>query len=496
MRDTIFACSLSLMLAAHGIASDASSSGGAGNAVAPPATAKPSIAVIPPAGSEAISFAPMVRKVAPSVVTVFSSRTVRPEAALPPGSEQDPILRHFFGGDPGREQKQRGLGSGVVVRADGYILTNNHVVEEADEVKVAFADTHTQYLAKVIGTDPKTDLAVLKIEGGSRALVAIEFGDSSKVEVGNLVFAIGNPFGVGQTVTMGIISAVGRGVGLADYEDFLQTDASINPGNSGGPLVDSTGKLVGINTAIISPTGSNLGIGFAVPVSLARGIMDSIIDKGKVVRGYLGVVIEEITPAIAKKFELPSEQGALISDVQEGGPAAKAGLREGDVIIAANDAKVEDSRHLRLMIAQMLPGTKVSLTTIRDGKERKVDATLQDLAESAADDAGPRRGGKRHAPKSDQGASPLGIRLEDADANLRRTFHIPADVKGAVITEVKPGSKADEAGMKPGQVIIGVEHKPVESADEAAAAIDQAKDDILLRIWSDGGRLYLVIRRD
>ncbi|MBA3710705.1 MAG: trypsin-like peptidase domain-containing protein, partial [Planctomycetes bacterium] len=329
-----------------------------------------------------ITFAPMVKQVSPCVVTVFSSRTMH-APGLPGGMEDDPIMRRFFGGgEPRGDQKQRGLGSGVVVRKDGYILTNNHVVENADEVKVGFAKGHEQYLAKVVGTDPKTDLAVLKIDPGKVSLPVIAFGDSTKVEVGDLVFAIGNPFGVGQTVTMGIVSAIGRGVGLADYEDFLQTDASINPGNSGGALVDSNGRLIGINTAIISPTGANLGIGFAVPASLAHGIMDSIIDKGKVVRGYLGVNIQPITPELAKMLDLSSDDGAIVGDVQENSPASKAGIKPEDVIIRLNDAKVTDARHLRLMIAQMNPGTTITLVVLREGKEQKIQATLQDLPET------------------------------------------------------------------------------------------------------------------
>jgi serine protease Do len=444
-------------------------------------------------------FAPMVKKVAPSVVTVFSSRTVHPEAAAAPWMDDDPILRHFFGGDPRsgspREQKQRGLGSGVVVRADGFILTNNHVVEEADEVKVGFADGSDEYVAKVVGTDPKTDIAVLKIDAGKRQLTPIEFGDSTKVEVGNLVLAIGNPFGVGQTVTMGIVSAVGRGVGIADYEDFLQTDASINPGNSGGALVDTAGKLVGVNTAIISPTGANLGIGFAVPVNLARGIMDSIIEKGKVVRGYLGVMIQPITPDLAKALELPGESGALVGDVQDDSPADKAGLKAGDVITTIDGTKVDDARHLRLMVAQMPPGKKIAIVALRDGKEKTFEATLQDLADTAADKRAGRGGPRGQRQNHNAGGGQLGIRLDELSDDSRRAFHVPPEVAGAVITEVRPGSKADEAGIKPGMVVIGVGKTAVDSPEAAAKAIDEAKGDVLLRVWQDGGRLYIVIHR-
>jgi serine protease Do len=454
-------------------------------AEAPPAAASPVVA----------SFAPMVKRVAPSVVTVFSSRTLHADQAVPPWMEDDPILGHLFGTAPrGGEQKQRGLGSGVVVRTDGYILTNNHVVEEADEVKVGFAEGAEQYVAKVVGTDPKTDLAVLKIDAGSKQLVPIEFGDSAKVEVGDLVFAIGNPFGVGQTVTMGIVSAVGRGVGIADYEDFLQTDASINPGNSGGPLVDTNGRLVGVNTAIISPTGANLGIGFAVPASLAKGVMESIIAKGKVIRGYLGVVIQPLTPELAKAMELPSDSGALVGDVQDDSPAQKAGLQAGDVITGVNGAKVDDARHLRLMIAQLQPGTKITLSALRDGKEKSFDATLQDLADSAVADRGGRKS-PRHQQRQSHSGGELGIRLDELGDDTRRAFHIPSEIKGAVITEVRPGSKAEDSGVKPGMVVVAVGKTPVSSPEDAASAIDEQKGDVLLRVWQDGGRLYLVIHR-
>jgi serine protease Do len=448
-----------------------------------------------PPASMATSFAPMVKRVAPSVVTVFSSRTMRADQAVPPWMEDDPILGHLFGVAPrGGEQKQHGLGSGVVVRPDGFILTNNHVVEDADEVKVGFSEGSEQYVAKVIGADPKTDLAVLKIDVGQKRLTPIEFGDSGQVQVGDLVFAIGNPFGVGQTVTMGIVSAVGRGVGIADYEDFLQTDASINPGNSGGPLVDTLGRLVGINTAIISPTGANLGIGFAVPAGLAKGVMESIIAKGKVVRGYLGVIIQPLTPELAKAMELPSENGALVGDVQDDSPAQKAGLQAGDVITAVNGAKVDDARHLRLVIAQLAPGTKISLTALRDGKEKTFDATLQDLADSAVADKGGRKT-PRHQQRKDHAGGELGIRLDELNDDTRRAFHVPSEVKGAVITEVRPGSKAEDAGVKPGMVVVAVGKTPVESPEDAATAIDAMKGDVLLRVWQDGGRLYVVIHR-
>jgi serine protease Do len=441
-----------------------------------------------------VSFAPVVKQVAPSVVTVMSTKTVKPRMQLSGPDEEQ--LRRFFGpgfpglpGGPGDERgrKQQGLGSGVIVSADGLILTNNHVVDEADGIKVALANGHEEYDAKLIGTDAKTDLAVLRIEVG-RPLPVITFGDSAKAEVGDLVLAIGNPFGVGQTVTMGIVSARSRGLGLADYEDFLQTDASINPGNSGGALVDATGKLIGINTAILSPSGGNLGIGFAVPINLARGIMNSIISTGKVVRGYLGVMIQPVNADIAKAFKLPNEDGALIGEVVDDGPAAKAGIKAGDVVTSFNDTRIDDPRRLRLLAAQTAPGAKASLTVLRDGKPLKLEVTLGELpggnevAES-----------KDTVPGKHGGRARLGIRLTDLDEQKRERFEIPANVNGALIGEVVPGSPAAEAGLKPGQVIIEADRKPVKSSSEVVAAVGEASGSLVLRVWSKDGVHYTVV---
>src|SRR5688572_7651249 len=286
------------------------------------------------------SFAPIVRKVGPSVVTIYSTRTLQSDPRSNP-LLNDPFFRRFFGmeedenggsrrGRP-RPRQEQGMGSGVIVSSDGYILSNNHVVEEADEVTVGFVEGGPRMKAKVIGTDPQTDISVLKVEGTN--LPALTITDSSNLQVGDLVLAVGNPFGVGQTVTMGIVSAVGRGgFGIVDYEDFIQTDASINPGNSGGPLVDAQGRLVGINTAILSGAGGNIGIGFSVPINMARGVMERIIEHGKVVRGFLGVKIQPVTPELASEFNLPTQSGALVGDVTPNSPAGRAGLLAGDVI--------------------------------------------------------------------------------------------------------------------------------------------------------------------
>jgi len=331
----------------------------------------------------AFTFAPVIKRVSPSVVNIYTAKTTRAERGTSPLMEEW-ILREFSGRGGGRwemvpqDRREQSLGSGVIMSEDGYVLTNNHVVNGADEVKVALADNATIYDARIVGTDPQTDIAVLKVE--AHGLPAITVTDSDPLEVGDAVLAIGNPFGVGQTVTMGIVSAKGRaGMGIVDYEDFIQTDASINPGNSGGALVDAAGRLVGINTAILSGTGGNQGIGFAIPANLARSVMDQLVKDGKVSRGYLGVSIAPVTPVAAKGQQLANQNGALIAEVAAHTPAAKAGLEAGDVVVQLDGKPVTDSRHLRLMVSQHAPGTTIALTIMRDGKERTIEVELREM---------------------------------------------------------------------------------------------------------------------
>lgn len=438
------------------------------------------------------SMSPIVKKAAPSVVSIFTTRKVAVTPVFPPFFD-DPFLRRFwgFGFDMPAEQRVQSLGSGVIVTEDGYILTSHHVIEGAEEIKIALADEKVQLDATVVGTDPQTDIAVLKVQ--TNGLPAIVMADSDTLEVGDVVLAIGNPFGVGQTVTRGIVSAKGRNrLNLVDYEDFIQTDAAINPGNSGGALVDLEGRLVGINTAIYTRSGGYMGIGFAVPVNLARYVCERIITDGKVVRGYLGVLLQALDPELAGQFKLPDTAGALVAQVLPDSPAARAGLKEGDVILEFNGKKVQDIAHLRLMVAQTKPGTKVSLKVLRDERPLNLQVTLGEQPKEGLTRAGLRPGwfGRR----SGDAAGPLdGVTVDDLTPQLRERYGIPPEIKGAVVTDVAPDCPA--AGkLKPGCVIMEIDRKPVRSADEAVELSGRIRgDSVLLRIWVDGGTRYVVV---
>jgi serine protease Do len=442
-----------------------------------------------PAAIRTEGYSAVVKEVGPSVVTVFSSRTLQARRADLP-EDLPPMFRDLFGGPGGPDLpeglKQEGLGSGVVVSADGYILTNHHVVKDADEVRVRLANNYDEFPAKVVGSDAKSDLAVLKIDVGSIQLKPVRFADSTKAEVGDVVLAIGNPLGVGQTVTMGIVSAVNRGVGIVDYEDFIQTDAAINMGNSGGALVSSAGELLGINTAILSRSGGSIGIGFAVPANLARGVMEQIIADGKVVRGFLGVMIQPVTPDLAKAMKLKRHEGALVGDVTADSPAAKAGLRAGDVIVAYGDQPIADPRQLRLRVSQSKPGTSVPVTLVRKGEEQRVEVAVGTLSDDAEVASG--------KPDADPSGGNIGVRLQDLDERARRRLRLPDRVQGALVGEVLPGSRAAEAGLRPGDVIHEVDGTAVDSAKAAVEAIRAATEgSVVLRIWSQGGSRFLAV---
>jgi serine protease Do len=439
------------------------------------------------------SFAPIVKKVTPGVVKIVSTSKAA-KITVPEGfGFNDPFWRHFFGDRFGQQMpnpqfnvpRQQGLGSGVIVTKDGYILTNNHVVDNADEVKVTLQDSR-EFTAKVIGRDPKSDIAVIKIDAND--LPTVPMADSDKVEVGDIVLAIGNPFGVGQTVTTGIVSATGRGnLGIEDYEDFIQTDAAINPGNSGGALVDIEGRLIGINTAIFSRTGGNQGIGFAIPSDLARNVMDSLIKYGHVTRGYLGVMIQDVTPGLAKEFKLKEPTGALVGEVVPNGPADKAGLKNGDVVLEYNGKHVPDSRRLRLAVGETKPGTTVPVKILRDGANKTLEVTVKQLP-------GSEQLAQNNTPESKDNGTLNGVTVSDLDQQTRQELKVPNSVKGVVITEVQSDSPAAEAGLKQGDVIQEINRHPVKTAEEAVRMTENTKDKVtLLRIWSNGGSHYVVV---
>lgn len=351
-------------------------------------------------------------------------------------------------------------------------------------MKVSLSDKR-EFSAKVIGTDPKTDLAVVKID--QKGLSPIRLGNSTNVQVGDLALAIGNPFGIGRTVTMGVVSATGRGgLGIEEYEDFIQTDAAINPGNSGGALINASGDLIGINTAILSGSGGNQGIGFAVPVNMARYVMDQIVRSGKVSRAYLGVAIQEVTPDLAASFKLPSARGALIGDVAENSPAAGAGIRPGDVILRLDGNPVEDSRSLQLAIAQMQPARSVRLGIFRDGSERELEVTL---GEQPAETA-------KRQPSSSSDQTPAGVEGMDATTltpDIARQLGVPATTKGIVLTRVAPGSIAAEAGLERGDVVLEVNRRVITSVEEFESAVRDAGGQSLTLFINRQGRTTFVV---
>jgi serine protease Do len=433
------------------------------------------------------TFAPIVEKVAPSVVTVFTTQTVsRGLTTFPFG---DDTLRQFFGGQsPQRQGKQtlQGLGSGVIVSSDGYILTANHVVSGAEEIMVGLGTELRKYKASKVGTDPGTDVALLKID--EKNLPAITFADSEKARAGDIVLAIGNPFGLRQTVTMGIISAVGRGgVGIVDYENFIQTDAAINMGNSGGALVDTDGRLLGINTAIFSRSGGSQGVGFAIPANLARDVMQSLREKGRVVRGYIGASVQTLTPELAEAMKLKGQAtGALVGEVVPKSPSEKAGIKTGDVITAANGKKISDARELRLMIGSMEPGTKVQIEVNREGQTKTFDVELAEMPAGAAE-----QGAEVSPEESAQPEKATvfgGVAVADITDDIRNALNLSKDVKGAVIAEIDSDSPAAKAGLREGDVIQEVNKQPVKNAKDLVAINKRLKpnEKILIHVYSQG----------
>jgi serine protease Do len=443
-----------------------------------------------------VSFAPVIKQAAPCVVYIYSTRIVHVRPYRNP-MLNDPFFRQFFGDrfpqeNQPRTRRQESLGSGVVVSSEGYILTANHVVDGADEIKVKVTSTagDKEYSARVIGADPPTDVAVLKID--AKNLSAVTLGDSDQMEVGDIVLAIGDPFGLEQTVTMGIVSALGRsgfrfggqdGGSQPNYQDFIQTDAAINPGNSGGALVDAEGRLVGINTFIVSSTYGNEGIGFAVPINLARHVMERLIHSGKVTRGYLGVKPKDINSGLAESFGLPDQNGALVDDVSPGTPAQKAGIQPGDVIVEFNGTKVTDADNLSLMVSECSPGTEATVKVVRNGQPRTFTVRLAELPGLIS------RNSDNNKISTEDNADALdGVTVRDLEPQIRQELRVPDSIQGALVMEVGPDSNSADAGLQHGDVIVEVNHHPVKNAKDAVKFCTQAKESrLLLRVWRRSG---------
>ena len=445
--------------------------------------AQPAPPTPPVAASNGIpTLAPLVERVQPTVVGVTTRIAASARGDVPPELEE--FWRRFFGDDAppfrgGPRGPQQGIGSGVIIDARGLVLTNNHVIEGADEVLVHTANDK-EYVAEVLGRDPETDIALLQLKDVKEDLPVATLGASDPLRVGDFVVAIGNPFGLELTVTSGIISAKARVIGAGPYDDFLQTDAAINPGNSGGPLFDLHGNVVGINTAIVA-TGA--GIGFAVPIDLIKALLPQLRKEGRVIRGYLGVGIQDLTPELAQALAIDVQKGALVSSVEPKAPAAGQ-LEVGDVVVAVEGQPVEGAAQLSRRVAQLAPGKKARLTILRDGKRREVEVKLGERPSELA----PQRKGEE---AGSEGA--LGLTLQDVPRELAQQLGVQG---GAMIAEVRPGSRAEEAGLMPGDVIVEANRQPVRSAADLTRIVRGAGDEpILLRVARDGGAAFVVVPR-
>ncbi|HEX6764857.1 MAG TPA: DegQ family serine endoprotease [Polyangiaceae bacterium] len=439
------------------------------------------------AGGAAANIADIAEKATPSVVNVSLTKLSKVQGQMP--------FPFFFGpfgpGPDQQERREQGMGSGVIVSSDGYILTNNHVVADAQEIKVTLFDKR-EFDAEVVGTDPKTDVAVIRIKGAPNDLHPIALGDSSRIRLGDVVLAIGNPFGVGQTVTMGIVSAKGRsdvGIIAGGYEDFIQTDAAINPGNSGGALVNMEGQLIGINTAILSRSGGYQGIGFAIPSNMASPVMESLKKYGKVTRGWIGVSIQDVDQDLSATMKLPTSRGVLISDVQAGSPAEKSGLRRGDVVVKINGQPVDDTGHFRNIIALGGSGKQATLELYRDGKLQTLPVSVGEMQQD-----GQATGGAPDQATPSGGLD--GLALGELTPDVRKRLDLGKDVsKGVAILRVASGSPFARAGLRPGDVVMEVNRKPVASVREFEDLYGKSKGNVLLLLYRQGSTVFVVIRR-
>jgi Do/DeqQ family serine protease len=438
------------------------------------------------------SYADLVTRVSPAVVTIRSTERSRPAQQFP--FMDDPGFREFFGDRMPQQTPQRvqGVGSGVIITNDGYILTNHHVVDGALEIKVELTDNRT-FKAKLVGSDQPSDLAVLKIDATN--LPTLSLGDSDKVRVGDFVLAVGNPMGIGQTVTSGIISAKGRQTGLSDgsFEDFLQTDAAINRGNSGGALVNTSGELVGINSQILSTSGGNIGIGFAIPSNMAKAVMDQLLKTGKVRRGMLGVSIQPVDADLAASLDLPAARGAIVTNVSPAGPADKAGLKRGDVIVGINNHPVVDSNVLRNLVAAISPGTNVKVSALRDGKEENFQVALAELPERTPVS----EGDEQSDSETTSGSGKFGMTLQSLTPDAVSRFGLEPGDQGLLVSRINPAGAAANAGIRQGDLIQEVNRKPVRTIADFAAAIQQSgARPALLLVKRRDQTVYVTLRQD
>jgi serine protease Do len=436
----------------------------------------------PATAPPAIDWSHIAKTALPAIVSISSAASgISSPAGQSAPLFAEPFMRSTFRGRPEGLRRGQNIGSGVLVSADGYILTTYHVIEGAEDVRVMLTDRR-KFRAQVIGIDPMTDLAVLKLPGTD--FPTLPLGNSTPVEVAEPVLAIGNPFGLNQTVTMGIVSAVGRvNIGVNDYEDFIQTDAAINPGNSGGALINTCGELIGINTVLFSTSGSYMGIGFAVPVNIARTVFEQIRAQGRVSRGWLGIVVQELTPTLTRGLGMPEISGLLVSDVSEGGPADQAGLRRDDVLVRYRDLALESTGHFRNLVAQSTPGIQLSLTVYRQGREQQVEVIVGEQPPTQLLDETMGHEIER-----------LGMELTELDLGLAKRLGLPIATQGVVVIEVLPGSPAEIAGLQAGDVICEVNRKRISSTRDFEANIGITTGaSLILLINREGSEVYVVL---